>query len=190
MVPWDYIEWYKRQPVWLRVLLFPILLSVVLVHCVLGVAFLFLILLPFLLAKGWIDYRRFWQRLRDRGQVGEWTEIEPKVNSGSGTLVVEVTPKGLGCSWLIDLPRDEVDPEHIVPAWDQFEENGWNVFESSLDGFESVVRWSEERLGAYEFSARLVLPSRQQLSALAAEAKQRSVLVLCWCKGCLSRRCC
>lgn|SRR5262249_50405973 len=190
MVSWDYTEWYNRQPVWLRVLLFPILVPVILVHGTVGMAFFLLIALPFLLVKGWVENRRFWQRLRERGQVGRWPEVEPKVSCGSGTLVVAVTPKGPGCSWLIDLPRDEVDPEHAVPSWQQFEEKGWDVFESSPAAFESLNRWTVERLGAYESSARAVVPSWRQLAGLAIETKQRSVLaVLCWCEGCLPRNC-
>jgi hypothetical protein len=190
MASWDYTEWYNRQPVWQRVLLFPILFPVILFHGTVVMVFFLLIILPFLLVKGWIESRRFWRKLRERGQIGLWPEVEPQVSNGSGTLIVEVTPKGPGCSWLIDLPRDAVDPEHVVPSWQQFEEQGWDVFESPPTAFESMNRWTLERLGAYESSARALVPSWKQLAGLALEAKQRSVLaVLCWCEGCLTSRC-
>ena len=197
MASWDPNEWYNRQPPWLRVLLVPILVPVILVYGTVVVWSVLLIVLPFLLIaspslliKGWIEDRRFWRRLRERGQVGQWPEVEPRLNSGSGTLVVEVTPKGPVCSWLIDVPRDEVDPERVVPSWQQFEEQGWDVFESSPDAFESLNRWTVERLGAYEASAQALVPSWRQLTGLGVETKQRSVLaVLCWCEGCLTRRC-
>ncbi len=190
MASCDYVKWYSGQPVWLRVLLFPILVPLVLVHSTLVMAFVILIVLPFLLVKGWIANRRFWQRLRERDQVGQWPAVEPRVSSGSGTLVVEVTPKGPGCSWLIDLPRDAVDPEHVVPSWQQFEEQGWDVFDSSPAAFESLNRWTVERLGAYESSARALILSWRQLAGLGVMATQRSVLAVpCWCEGCLTRRC-
>src|SRR5262245_908202 len=145
MASLDYIEGYNRLPVWLRVLLFPILVPVMLVHGMVVMGFFLIVILPFLLVGAWIDNLRFWHKLRKRGQVRQWTEVEPQVTSGSGTLIVEVSPKGPGCSWLIDLPREAVDPEHVVPSWQQYEESGWDAFHSTPTTFESMNRWTVER---------------------------------------------
>src|SRR5262245_11542189 len=175
------IGWTDYQPVWLRVILFPVLVALVIVYSVIVLPFFILIVLPLFLVWGWIGYRRFWRRLRKRGQIGRWSEVEPLVTSGSGTLIVELTPKGPGCSWLLDVPRDEIDPEHVVPTWRQFEEHGWEVFESTPTAFEAMNRWIGERLGTYEASARALAPSWRKLAGLAVEVKQRSVLaVLRW----------
>lgn len=184
----DYIEWYNRQPLWLRVLLAPILVAEMLVHSMAVMAFFVFVSLPFHLVRGWINGRRFWRTLRERGQVGQWSEAERRVTSGSGTLIVEMEPKGPSYSWLIDVPRDAVDPERIMPSWQQFKDQGWDVLESQ-PAFESMNRWTVERLGAYESSARALVLSWKQLDRLGSEAKQRSVLVvLDCCEGCLSHR--
>lgn len=185
---WDYHEWYDRRSVWLQLVLFPVLFLVTLLHFYL-VALILLVIWPFLLVEGWLENRRFWQSLRDRGQVVQWPEVESKVSSGSGTLVVEVTPNDDDFAWLIDLPRDQVDPEHVVPSWQQFEELGWDVFVSPATALESMNRWAIERLGAYETSARALIPSSRQLDALGDEARQRAVLAVpCWYWGRLTRR--
>jgi hypothetical protein len=187
--PCFYFLWYIRQPVWLRVLLFPILVPVMFVHGVIVVSALFLFVLPYYSVLGCIEYRRFWKKLRERGQVGSWPEVKPQIASGSGTLIVEVTPKGPGCSWLIDLPRDVVDPEHVLLSWQQFEEQGWEALEATPTSFDAMNGWTVERLGAYESSARALTPSWTQLAKLQVETKQQSVLAVpCWCDGCLTKR--
>ena len=189
MAAWDYIEWYNRQPIWLEVLLFPIIVPVMFVHGTIMMAFFLFAFLPFVLIKGSIEHRRFWKKLRERGQVTRWPEVEPQVRSGSGTLVVEVTPKGAGWSWFIAHTRDEVDPQHVVPSWQDFEQREWELFESK-EGFTSLNRWSVERLGAYESSARALFVSGETLARLETEVKQRSILaVLGACEGCLTKRC-
>lgn len=118
-----------------------------------------------------------------------WPDVGPQVSSGSGTLLIEGGPKGWGCVSLVNHPHDEVDPEYVVPSWQQFEEQGWEAFCSSPSGFEALERWRVERLGAYEFSALTLAPGHQ-LAGLGVEARQRSVLVVpSGCEGCLSSRC-
>ena len=189
MASWDYIEWYNQQPIWLKVLLFPIIVPVMFVHNTIMMAFFVFIFIPFMLVSGTIEHRLFWKKLRERDQVARWPEVEPHVRSGSGTLVVEVTPKGAGCSWFIDHTRDEVDPQHVVPSWHDFEQREWELLLSN-DGFTSVNRWSVERLGAYESTARALFVSGEELARLETEVKQRSILaVLGACEGCLTKRC-
>lgn len=184
---WDYVEWYNRQAIWSRLLLYPLLVPVILVHGSAGIAFFFLGVLPRLLVTGWIENRRFWQTLRERGRLGRWPEVEPRVSSGCGTLVVEVGPQGPGCSWLIDRPRDEVDPDHVVPSWRDYEERGWDAFESDDAAFEALDRWSVDRLVTYESSAYGLLASWWRLARLGDDVKRASVLAVpCSCKGCLS----
>jgi hypothetical protein len=145
--------------------------------------------LPYLTIVGNLENRRSWRRLRERGQVAEWSEVAPAIAYKDGTLVVEVGPKGPACSWWIDQPRSEIDPDRVVPSWQDFEEQEWKLFESKA-GYDQVKQWSTSRLAAYESSARAVdpFPSRSQLSKVGADSKRDAVLVICdWHEGCLSR---
>lgn len=181
MASWDFIGWYEGQSLWLQLLLFPIIAPVMLIYNVVILTYLLLIWLPFAIIKCQIDSRRYWRKLHERGRVADWSEVEWRVNSGCATLVIEVTLKGTAsCSWLIDRPRDEIDPDHAVPSWQQFAEKRLDLFEPN-EVSEFVNRWTVDLLKAYESSVRVLILSRWQMARLSAEAKQQSVLaVMCW----------
>src|SRR5262245_36103232 len=107
----DYGEWVYQRPIWLQIILWPILVPVMLIHSMVGIAFFILVFLPFLAVTDSLANRRFWGRLRSRGQVANWGETANKINRGAGTLIVEIAPKGPGYSWLVDRARDEIDPD-------------------------------------------------------------------------------
>lgn len=82
-----------------------------------------------------------------------------------------------------------IDPEHVVPSWQEFEQQGGDVIELPTAVIESLDRWTLERLGAYTASARALVTSAKQLAELGVEAKHQSVLAVPWCcKGSLTRR--
>ena len=184
---WDYIGWYNRRGIVLRIVLFPILFVACVVHGLIGLALLFGVVVPILLVKDWIEERRFWRKLREQQRVGEWSAVEAELGRRHGTLLVEISTKGPDCTWLIDSSRDEVDTDHIVPTWQAFEQHGWNVLDPA---FESLSRWSVEQLGHYAATAIAVRANELQLADLAIEAKRDAVLVVpSNCAGCLSNRC-
>jgi hypothetical protein len=182
-----FFDWLNVLPVWGKLLVMPVVLPILLVYSTAALLLLFL-LLPFLIAKGQWENHKFWRRLRQDGRVALWAEVAPRVSSGEGTLIVEVGPKGPGWSWWIDRPRDEIDPDHVVPSWQDVEERGWRALEPAA-AFESLNRWTVERLGAYESLARTVVMSWGQLTGLTPEAKRQSVVAVPWlCEGCLTGR--
>jgi hypothetical protein len=127
------------------------------------------------MVQGWLENRRFWRRLRRLGRVVQWTDVERQITAGGGTLLVEISPKGPSCAWLIDRSRRAIDPEAIVPSWHDYEERGWEAFESC--GLERLDRWMTEQLQPFESSARALVPQWSQLAVLPAEIKREAVLV-------------
>lgn len=185
----DHADWLNRSPRWPRMLLFLALYPFMLAYSIISLAVIVLFVIPIMTIKGKIEHRRFWRKLREQGRVVTWPEVEEQVCKGEGTLVVEITPKGPGYSWLIDRRRVELDPDCVVPSWRDIEERGWEVFRSSSVN-ESIDRWTSERLGPYATSARALIPTWSQLTGLKTDAKRESVLgVLSGGKGTLSRRC-
>lgn len=188
--PLDYIDaWYDNRPPWVQLLLFPIPLV------------LSLAMLPYWIFVAWpcfiidiikfkLENRRFWRRLRERSQVAKWSEVAPVVAHKASTMIVEVGPKGPTCAWWIDRPRGEIDPDCVVPSWQDFEEREWEVVFKRKANYDQVEQWSLSRLAAYESSAQAVapVPSWSQLSQLETDTKRDAVLVMCcWDGGCLSR---
>lgn len=185
----DYIERYNRQPIWVRVALMPLLFPVMLVHASAMMVFFVLLGLPYALCRGWMENRRFWRGLRGRGQVIEWADAAERLTQGGRTLVVEMSPKGPGCSWLLDVPRDQIDPLHVAPAWKQVQADV-DVLETPSDRFEVLNQWTLQRLGAYTTSARALGATAKQLAGLADTISQQSVIAIPWiCEGNLSNRC-
>lgn len=175
-------EWYDRQSLWVRTVLFPVLFAAAMVFNVFGLA----VILPIELIKGSIQRRRFWRNLEARGQVAKWTDVEKQVSLGNGTLIVEIGPKGPGCSWLIDLPRYEIDRDHNVPSWQKFETTIPEMFSLSNTEFDSLNKWTLDCLGAYVMSARALVPTWSQIEQLTDEAKKNSVLAIPYsCEGSL-----
>lgn len=176
------LTWYGRQlnrlPPWAACTVWFLLLPVL---WVLGLAYnavaipVLLVVLPYWIFTWWREDRRFWQNLQQQGRVAQWPEVEAKMNGALGTLIVELGPKGPVCSWLIEHPRDDVDPDHNLPSWHEFEEREWNLFDSDIA--KAIARWTTESFGAHEPSARALFTSWSKLSGLEAQAK-KSVLIV------------
>jgi hypothetical protein len=146
-------------------------------------------LAAFFIAKSCWESHRFWSKMTANGRVGNWSEVQTKLSQGSGTLLVEVGMKGPEYSWWIEEPCGDVDPHRAVPSWRDYEQRGWNAASGDKSGFEAMNRWTVEKLGVYESSAKVVVVSQRALAGLNEDVKQGSVLaVLAWCDGCLSRR--
>jgi hypothetical protein len=181
-------RWWERQPVPVRILSFPVVGTVMTIHSVLVIIYFVVAVLPYIVVTGWNKRRLFKKRLRDRGRLMRWQEAQPQIEDGRATLVVEMSIKGPGCSWLIDRPRSEVDPDHVAPSWSEYgmapdaPANPW-VAPPALN------QWTLDRLGAFETSAHAVFPSARQLCQLREQAQQHSVLaVSCYCEGTITHR--
>jgi len=184
--------WYERQPVWIRVLLFPLGCVVSLFHVPfkeLLVGLVFLPLFPVVLVavemeivSVWWANRRFWRKLKERGQLIEFGQISSQLNSGAGTLVVDMGLTEPDCIWWIERTREEIDPQHVMPTWHDYE-NGKNIhscgydFDSRATG-ESIQKWTWEQLGQFKSFAKALKPSSFRLAELDAENKRRLVLVI------------
>ena len=185
----DYIERYNHQPIWVRVVLWPLLVPVMFVQASAMMVFFVLLALPYALCRGLMERRRFWRDLRKRGQVIGWDDAAERLALGGRTLVVEMSPKGPGYAWLLDVPRDQVDPLHVVPTWKQVQAN-IDVFDTPAHNFKVLNEWSLEKLSVFATSARALVASANQLAGLPEPVGQQSVIALPWlCDGTLSVRC-
>lgn len=186
-----FFEWSQRQPIAVKVILVPILALIFSTYGILAIAFFFVIGIPYVTIVGMVRSHRFWRELKRRGQVARWLDVEPQLSAGAGILLVTDGPKSVdGCCWWINCPRDEIDPAHVVPSWQDLlhldEEELWSV--AACD---AIDRWTVERLGAYESTARAVWLSRTEVATLNNIATPSSILVIpCWCEGCLGERIC
>jgi len=181
----NHCGWYDRQPVWIRIVAFPIVFLVALIYNVVVLPYILVVLFVAII-QATAASRRFWQRLGKRGQVVRWPELRQEVTRKNGTLLVEIGPKGPGYSWWLSQSRNEVDPEHRVQSLYDFEKRGWDIFDAA--DYDRVEQWAVEQLGAYESSAKAVAVSGSQLSKLPVEVKREVVLVILCCNGTLSSR--
>lgn len=144
-----------------------------------GLLFLLaLVSVPISMALAQSKHRTFMRKLRERGQVREWGEVESLVSGGAGTLIVEFTAKGPGYAWFIDRPRDEVDPEHVLPSWQDVEKRETDLYAMSLGNSEVQNRWNVERFRTHWTLALVSTPTWSQLSSLKADAKREAVFVV------------
>lgn len=177
----DYFErfmgWYEHSPGWVQLVWAPVAIPIMFAYAVVVMAVMFGVVIPVLTVwMVWADHR-LWRRLRREGRVGRWEDVAPRAIDGTGTLVVEVGPKGPGCAWLIDRPRAAIDPEATVPTWDAYEVAGLDVLDRP-PGWERVKAWAAERLRPFESTAPVLVPSMSQIDALPPEAKRGAVLVV------------
>ena len=125
------------------------------------------------------DQHRFWLQMNERGQGARWADIEPELANGNGTLVVEIEPKGPNrLAWWIARKRDEVDPEHIVASFADYEQYLGRACDGSRTDRAALDRWSLERLSRFEDSARLIELPRNALGGLPPLVKRDCVLAV------------
>lgn len=185
-----FFEWPQRQPIAVKIILVPILAVIFSAYGILAIAFLIVFVIPCVTVVGMVRSRRFWRELKRRGQVARWLDVEPKLSAGAGVLLVTIGPKGdaAGYSWLINSPREEIDPARVIPSWQELQNKDEDVLWSAYD---AINRWTVERLGAYESTACAVWLSKTEVAKLDGLATRSTILVIpCWCEGSLEERIC
>lgn len=172
----DPIEWYNRRPVWVRVLLYPALVPTLLMSSIVRVVLLALFEFPILAVRDALRSRKRWREFRREGRLLSWSESVAVLDAG-GVLVVGVGANGPGYTWVIDQPRHEVDPEHALPTWKEFQTLGWQVFEGASG--ERIDRWAVSHDAAFRSTAPVTRATWWRVWRLNENAKAHSVLVYC-----------
>jgi hypothetical protein len=160
----------KRLPRWLRWLIFPLRVAVVLSIAWIG-AVMMLVWVPAMLVSIWRDRRRFLHRLQQEGRLITIRELRSRLLAGQGTLLI-MEPKGPPEGWLYPARREQLDPDGILVPMQRYL-NDEETAEATRAAAESLI----ERLNAQHSTATLARLSWDELKRLAEEFPEQ-VLVL------------
>jgi hypothetical protein len=150
-----------------------------------------IVLSPCEAVREWRRYRRLRKRMRGRGRLAGMREIRAELLAGRGTLVLEVggthEPFGMRpIAWWIDIDPIKLDPERVVPTWNDYIdlEDGDPVSSDEL-----IDKCLISALSSRADAAWLVTVSDRWLADLPEEVVDRSVRVIhSTMNGALSRR--
>ena len=185
-----FFNWLNQQPIWIRLPLTLLLAPVMLAYAVVAIAVFLLFVLPWMLLAGWRNDRRFRRNLSESGRVCPWPDVEARLKSGRGTVLVEIGPKGAGYAWWIDDDRSALDPEGALPSWSQWHGHEFGVDPGDFVDTEAIRRWCESRLEQYAKAACLTrVPLRLQRRPDWNLPEQRVVVLPYWAGDSLTRRC-
>ncbi|MFO1095093.1 MAG: hypothetical protein U0992_17570 [Planctomycetaceae bacterium] len=180
---------FARLPRWLQVCLYPVFVVFIGIPTMVVLGLLLFVLWPRLILQGWLEDRAWWKKMRRLGRVVEWPVVERELTCDSSTLVVEVGPKGPYISWLINAPRDVIDPAHVIPNWHQLVCSGYSVFDEVGGERDLIADWTVERLSTFADSAQAMHGDWQRVDRLPISIQRQSVLAIHeLCEGCLSWR--
>ena len=154
---------HEDAPRWLAIPLFPFFIVV-------AVSLLIVIppLVLFAIIKGSWGERQMLRRFRRSGRLLNWDVAQNQFAFGSGTFLVELTPKGPGWVWWT---QAHFPPDCPLPI---FRADDWVA--ALLKSREpSTTQWCEEELPRFAHEPSLVRISRRDRELLLGKMPQESV---------------
>lgn len=99
-----------------------------------GMVLILVMVLIWVVPIGWLDERRFRDRLRVQGRLPRMNELQPKLEAGEGTLMVEMSKGSRRVWWTPDdvpatgEPVDVEDDEEYVAILSGEKEHAFNTY--------------------------------------------------------------
>lgn len=163
-----------RPPRWMRVTLLPlgwvvfVLLSPFVMLGIVAICVVATIQYAF-------ESRRFERRMRRAGRLLPWADVCARLDRREGTLLMEMTPKGMGrYAWWLPQSREELDPQGVLPT---LRDDPSPAAPHDRQAYECIDRWAAERLIPVEHAAMLTLPGRDALTPIAPATRRERTLL-------------